>query len=148
MVHILIKQVYWEVFWIFLHLLSLLLYTVKSSNFVILSGENIFFRQTFLRLPTDFFRYWSLYRMGLGIDQGNFDLLNALGLKNSFFRRVTKLGYRHLISSPPKVCKVTMRTLNRGCECSNCLCDRKNYLNPYEATDSLHESIGWLRWHI
>jgi hypothetical protein len=79
--------------------------------------------------------------MGLGIDQGNFDLLNALGLKNSFFRRVTKLGYRHLISSPPKVFNVTMRTLNRGCEYSNCLCERKNYLNPYEATDSLHESI-------
>ncbi len=97
--------------------------TVKSSHFVILSGENIFFRRTFLRLPTDFFRYWNLYRRGLDIDQGNFDLLKALGLENLFFRRVTKLGYWHLISSPPKVCKVTctMRTLNRGCKCSNCL---------------------------
>jgi hypothetical protein len=31
--------------------------TVKSSNFVILSAENIFFRQTLLRLPHDFLQY-------------------------------------------------------------------------------------------
>jgi hypothetical protein len=32
-------------------------HTVKSSNFVILLSENIFFLETFLRLPHNFFRY-------------------------------------------------------------------------------------------
>ncbi len=41
--------------------------TVKSSNFVILLSEDIFFLQNFLRLPHNFFWYWSLYRRGLSI---------------------------------------------------------------------------------
>ncbi len=41
--------------------------TVKSSNFVILLSENIFFLQNFLRLPYNFFWYWNLYRRGLCI---------------------------------------------------------------------------------
>jgi hypothetical protein len=41
--------------------------TVKSSNFVILLSENIFFHQTFFILPHNFFWYWSLYSWGLWI---------------------------------------------------------------------------------
>jgi hypothetical protein len=43
---------------------AFLVYTVKPSNFVILLSENSFFRQTFFRLPHNFFWYWSLYRQG------------------------------------------------------------------------------------
>ncbi len=89
--------------------------TVKSSNFVILLGENIFFRWTFLRRPHDFFWYWNLCGRGLGIAQIHFGLGHCLGLENLFFSRVTKLGDRHLISSPSEVFKVTMTTFNRGC---------------------------------
>jgi hypothetical protein len=37
---------------------------------------------------------------------------HCLGLDNSFFCRMTKLGDRHLISSSSVVFKVTMTTLN------------------------------------
>ncbi len=39
--------------------------TVKSSNFVTLFSENIFFLQTFFWWPHIIFRYWNLYRMCL-----------------------------------------------------------------------------------
>ncbi len=84
-------------------------YTVKSSYFVILLGENIFFRWTFLRKPYDFFWYWNLCERGLGIVQSHFGLGHCLGLKNSFFCRVTKLGDRHLISSPSEFSKLQWR---------------------------------------
>jgi hypothetical protein len=92
-----------------------IVHTVKSSNFVILLSENIFFRRTFLRLPNDFFQYWNLYSNGLGIGQSHYGLGHCLGLENSFFRRVTKLGDRLFISSPSPVSKGTMTTVDRGC---------------------------------
>jgi hypothetical protein len=90
-------------------------HTVKSSNFVILLSENIFFRQTFLRLPNIFLQYWSLYSNGLGTGQRYFGLGHCLDLENSFFCRVTKLGDRLLISSPSTVTNVTLTTVDRGC---------------------------------
>ena len=102
-----------------------ILSTVKSSNFVILLSENIFFHRTFLWVPQDFFRYWNLYSNDLGIGQSHFGLGHCLGLENSVFRRVTKLGGHLLISSPSKVFKVTMMTGNRGCKCPHCFCDGK-----------------------
>jgi hypothetical protein len=99
--------------------------TVKDSNFVTLLDENIFFLQTFLSTPHDFFWYWNLYRWDLGFVQSNFGPIHCLGLKNSFFCGVTKLGDHHLISSPSKVFKVTMTTLNTGCSCHHCFCDGK-----------------------
>ncbi len=99
--------------------------TVKASNFVILLGENIFLWQTFLWLLHDFFRYWSLYSNGLGIAQSHFGLGHFLGLKNSFFRRVTNLGDRLLISSPSPVFQVNIATVNRGCYWHHCFCDGK-----------------------
>ncbi len=89
--------------------------TVKASNFVILLGENIFFLRIFLRAPHHFFWYWNLCSTGLGIAQSHFGLGHYLGLENSFFCWVTKLGDRHLISSPSEVFQFTMRALNRGC---------------------------------
>ncbi len=41
--------------------------TVKASNFIVLVNENIFFRQTFKWLPSDFFRHWNLYSKDLGL---------------------------------------------------------------------------------
>ncbi len=64
--------------------------TVKSSNFVILFGEKIFFLQTLFWLPHKFFWYWSLFSTGLGIGQSHFGLGQCLGLKISFF-----LGWRN-----------------------------------------------------
>ncbi len=64
--------------------------TVKSSNFVILFGEKIFFLQTLFWLHHNFFRYWSLYGTGLGSDQSHFGLGQCLGLTISFF-----LGWRN-----------------------------------------------------
>jgi hypothetical protein len=74
--------------------------TVKSSNFVTLLDENIFFHKTFLTSPHTFFRYWNLYRWGLGIGRGHFSLGQCIGLEISFFHWVTKLEDRYLISSP------------------------------------------------
>ncbi len=74
--------------------------TVKSSNFGTLLEENIFIRKTFLTSPHNFFWYWNLYRWGLGIGRDHFGLGQCLDLEISFFRRVTKLDDRHLISSP------------------------------------------------
>jgi hypothetical protein len=65
--------------------------------------KTFFFRKTVLTSPHNFFWYWNLYRWGLGIGRGHFGLDQCLGLEISFFRRVTKIDDRHLISSPPIV---------------------------------------------
>jgi hypothetical protein len=77
--------------------------TVKSSNFVILFSENIFFHQTFFRWPYFVFRYWNLYRMCLASVHIYFALRQCLIPKILFFLRLTKLGGRHLISSPSQI---------------------------------------------
>jgi hypothetical protein len=82
---------------------SIQLRTVKSSNFVILFSENIFFHQTFFRWPHFVFRYWNLYRMCLAMVHIHFALHQCLIPKMLFFLRVTKLGDRHLISSPSQI---------------------------------------------
>jgi hypothetical protein len=45
----------------------------------------------------------TLYSNGLGIGQSHFGLGHCLGIENSFFRRVTNLGDRLLISSPSEI---------------------------------------------
>jgi hypothetical protein len=98
---------------------SYLLYSVKSSNFVILFSKNIFFRWTFFRLPNNFFRHWSLYRMYLNNGESHFCLRQCLKVEFLCFHRMTKLDDCHLISSPSQICIVAMMALNRGCECRN-----------------------------
>ncbi len=56
---------------------SPLVHTVKSSNFVTLLDENIFFRQTSFTSPLKIFRYWNLYRWGLGTGQAILALADA-----------------------------------------------------------------------
>ncbi len=51
---------------LFMHI-KILIFTVKSSNFVIVFSENIFLLPTLFRRPHLIFRYWSLYRMCLTI---------------------------------------------------------------------------------
>ncbi len=84
-----------------------------------------FFLAKFLRVTQFFFRYWNLYSNDLGIGQSHFGLGQCLGLKTLFFRRVTKLGGRHIISSHSIVFTVTMMTRIRGCKCDHCFCDGK-----------------------
>ncbi len=96
------------------------IHTVKSSNFVILFGEKIFFCLTLFWLPHNFFWYWSLYSMGLGIDQSHFSLSQWLCLENWFFHRVTKLEDSLLNSSPSQVKIGAMAKSDRGCKDRHC----------------------------
>ncbi len=124
-------------------------FTVKASNFVILLGENIFFRRTFLRKPHDFFWYWNLCGRGLGVVQSHFGLGHCLGLENSFFCRVTKLGD---IKSPNFVTLWSFQSYNEDCKQRMLMWSLflwwKNSQNPYESHATLHGFIGWVQGHI
>ncbi len=96
--------------------------TVKSSNFVILLSEDIFFLQNFLRLPHNFFWYWSLYRRGLSILLKLFWPWTIATPRNFVFFFVEDYN---LISSTSKVFKVTMATADRGCEGRHFFCGGK-----------------------
>ncbi len=89
-------------------------HTVKSSNFVILFSENIFFLQTFFRWPYFVFWYWNLSRMCLAIVYIHFALRQCLIPKMLFFLRLTKLGDRHLISSPSQINITKQEFKSRG----------------------------------
>jgi hypothetical protein len=105
-----------------------------------------FFRQTFLWLPNEFFRYWNLYSNDLRIGQSHFGLGHCLGLQNSFFRRVTKTGRL----SPNFV--ITVTTYNDDWKQRMLMSSLplwwQNSMNFYKAYDALQESLGWLQWHL
>ncbi len=104
--------------------------TVKSSNFVTLLGENIFFRWTFWRKTHDRGR-------GLGIVQSHFGLGHCLGLENSFFCRVTLRSFQSYNDDFQQ--RMLMWSLFLWWE---------NSLNTYDSNDTLHGFQGWVQWRI
>ncbi len=120
--------------------------TVKASNFVTLLDENIFFLQTFLRTPHDFF--------GIEIcTDGTYALFEAFWSYTMLRPQKFIFLWGDEIRRPSSnfVTPWSFLSYNDHFKhrmfMSSLFLWWKNSLNPQEANDTLHGSIGCLRWH-